>query len=220
MKKILSLCFLLFIAANIACAQRVRVGFSQVGLHADDKRANNITQCEYQTDCKEENLQYKNDYFVALDFEPSYLVGGLGVGFSFIPRRDFKVRFINYPNDNESLDLSVTTTALMGTFFYNFGDRYWDKKDITSMKIGLNFSTQQREVSYIYNQKSYSQKNTLMNSAGYFVSYDAGNFSLMAREMTDWEVVWLDDSIDYSENRGGDFRLRFVEYTFAYSIYF
>jgi len=114
----------------------------------------------------------------------------------------------------------VTTTALMGTFFYNFGDRYWDKKDITSMKIGLNFSTQQREVSYIYNQKSYSQKNTLMNSAGYFVSYDAGNFSLMAREMTDWEVVWLDDSIDYSENRGGDFRLRFVEYTFAYSIYF
>jgi len=219
-KKILSLCFLLFIAANIACAQRVRVGFSQVGLHADDKRANNITQCEYQTDCKEENLQYKNDYFVALDFEPSYLVGGLGVGFSFIPRRDFKVRFINYPNDNESLDLSVTTTALMGTFFYNFGDRYWDKKDITSLKIGLNFSTQQREVSYIYNQKSYSQKNTLMNSAGYFVSYDAGNFSLMAREMTDWEVVWLDDSIDYSENRGGDFRLRFVEYTFAYSIYF
>jgi len=219
-KKILSLFFLLFIAANIACAQRVRLGFSQIGMHADDKRANNITQCEYQTDCKEENLQYKNDYFVALDFEPSYLVGGLGVGFSFIPRRDFKVRFINYPNDNESLDVSVTTTALMGTFFYNFGDRYWDKKDITSMKIGLNFSTQQREVSYIYNQKSYSQKNTLMNSAGYFVSYDAGNFSLMAREMTDWEVVWLDDSIDYSENRGGDFRLRFVEYTFAYSIYF
>ena len=220
MKKLVALFFILIIAANIACAQRVRVGFSQVGLHADDKRANNITQCEYQTDCKEENLQYKNDYFVALDFEPSYLVGGLGVGFSFIPRRDFKVRFINYPNDNESLDLSVTTTALMGTFFYNFGDRYWDKKDITSLKIGLNFSTQQREVSYIYNQKSYSQKNTLMNSAGYFVSYDAGNFSLMAREMTDWEVVWLDDSIDYSENRGGDFRLRFVEYTFAYSIYF
>jgi len=220
MKKLVALFFILIIAANIACAQRVRVGFSQVGLHADDKRANNITQCEYQTDCKEENLQYKNDYFVALDFEPSYLVGGLGVGFSFIPRRDFKVRFINYPNDNESLDVSVTTTALMGTFFYNFGDRYWDKKDITSMKIGLNFSTQQREVSYIYNQKSYSQKNTLMNSAGYFVSYDAGNFSLMAREMTDWEVVWLDDSIDYSENRGGDFRLRFVEYTFAYSIYF
>jgi len=220
MKKLVALFFILIIAANIACAQRVRVGFSQVGLHADDKRANNITQCEYQTDCKEENLQYKNDYFVALDFEPSYLVGGLGVGFSFIPRRDFKVRFINYPNDNESLDVSVTTTALMGTFFYNFGDRYWDKKDITSLKIGLNFSTQQREVSYIYNQKSYSQKNTLMNSAGYFVSYDAGNFSLMAREMTDWEVVWLDDSIDYSENRGGDFRLRFVEYTFAYSIYF
>ena len=220
MKKLVALFFILIIAANIACAQRVRVGFSQVGLHADDKRGNNITQCEYQTDCKEENLQYKNDYFVALDFEPSYLVGGLGVGFSFIPRRDFKVRFINYPNDNESLDLSVTTTALMGTFFYNFGDRYWDKKDITSLKIGLNFSTQQREVSYIYNQKSYSQKNTLMNSAGYFVSYDAGNFSLMAREMTDWEVVWLDDSIDYSENRGGDFRLRFVEYTFAYSIYF
>jgi len=220
MKKLVALFFILIIAANIACAQRVRVGFSQVGLHADDKHANNITQCEYQTDCKEENLQYKNDYFVALDFEPSYLVGGLGVGFSFIPRRDFKVRFINYPNDNESLDVSVTTTALMGTFFYNFGDRYWDKKDITSMKIGLNFSTQQREVSYIYNQKSYSQKNTLMNSAGYFVSYDAGNFSLMAREMTDWEVVWLDDSIDYSLNRGGDFRLRFVEYTFAYSIYF
>jgi len=217
-KKILSLCFLLFIAANIACAQRVRVGFSQVGLHADDKRANNITQCEYQTDCKEENLQYKNDYFVALDFEPSYLVGGLGVGFSFIPRRDFKVRFINYPNDNESLDLSVTTTALMGTFFYNFGDRYWDKKDITSLKIGLNFSTQQREVSYIYNQKSYSQKNTLMNSAGYFVSYDAGNFSLMAREMTDHQMIWLDDSID--SNRGNGFRLKYVEYTFAYSIYF
>ena len=218
MKKILSLCFLLFIAANIACAQRVRLGFSQVGLHADDKRANNITQCEYQTDCKEENLQYKNDYFVALDFEPSYLVGGLGVGFSFIPRRDFKVRFINYPNDNESLDVSVTTTALMGTFFYNFGDRYWDKKDITSLKIGLNFSTQQREVSYIYNQKSYSQKNTLMNSAGYFVSYDAGNFSLMAREMTDHQMIWLDDSID--SNRGNGFRLKYVEYTFAYSIYF
>ena len=220
MKKLVALFFILIIAANIACAQRVRVGFSQVGLHADDKRGNNITQCEYQTDCKEENLQYKNDYFVALDFEPSYLVGGLGVGFSFIPRRDFKVRFINYPNDNESLDVSVTTTALMGTFFYNFGDRYWDKKDITSMKIGLNFSTQQREVSYIYNQKSYSQKNTLMNSAGYFVSYDAGNFSLMAREMTDWEVVWLDDSIDDPMNRGNSFRLRFVEYTFAYSIYF
>jgi len=217
-KKILSLCFLLFIAANIACAQRVRLGFSQIGMHADDKRANNITQCEYQTDCKEENLQYKNDYFVALDFEPSYLVGGLGVGFSFIPRRDFKVRFINYPNDNESLDVSVTTTALMGTFFYNFGDRYWDKKDITSMKIGLNFSTQQREVSYIYNQKSYSQKNTLMNSAGYFVSYDAGNFSLMAREMTDHQMIWLDDSID--SNRGNGFRLKYVEYTFAYSIYF
>ena len=218
MKKILSLFFLLFIAANIACAQRVRLGFSQIGMHADDKRANNITQCEYQTDCKEENLQYKNDYFVALDFEPSYLVGGLGVGFSFIPRRDFKVRFINYPNDNESLDLSVTTTALMGTFFYNFGDRYWDKKDITSLKIGLNFSTQQREVSYIYNQKSYSQKNTLMNSAGYFVSYDAGNFSLMAREMTDHQMIWLDDSID--SNRGNGFRLKYVEYTFAYSIYF
>jgi len=218
MKKLVALFFILIIAANIACAQRVRVGFSQVGLHADDKRANNITQCEYQTDCKEENLQYKNDYFVALDFEPSYLVGGLGVGFSFIPRRDFKVRFINYPNDNESLDLSVTTTALMGTFFYNFGDRYWDKKDITSLKIGLNFSTQQREVSYIYNQKSYSQKNTLMNSAGYFVSYDAGNFSLMAREMTDHQMIWLDDSID--SNRGNGFRLKYVEYTFAYSIYF
>ena len=218
MKKLVALFFILIIAANIACAQRVRVGFSQVGLHADDKRANNITQCEYQTDCKEENLQYKNDYFVALDFEPSYLVGGLGVGFSFIPRRDFKVRFINYPNDNESLDVSVTTTALMGTFFYNFGDRYWDKKDITSMKIGLNFSTQQREVSYIYNQKSYSQKNTLMNSAGYFVSYDAGNFSLMAREMTDHQMIWLDDSID--SNRGNGFRLKYVEYTFAYSIYF
>jgi len=218
MKKLVALFFILIIAANIACAQRVRVGFSQVGLHADDKRGNNITQCEYQTDCKEENLQYKNDYFVALDFEPSYLVGGLGVGFSFIPRRDFKVRFINYPNDNESLDLSVTTTALMGTFFYNFGDRYWDKKDITSLKIGLNFSTQQREVSYIYNQKSYSQKNTLMNSAGYFVSYDAGNFSLMAREMTDHQMIWLDDSID--SNRGNGFRLKYVEYTFAYSIYF
>ena len=218
MKKLVALFFILIIAANIACAQRVRVGFSQVGLHADDKRANNITQCEYQTDCKEENLQYKNDYFVALDFEPSYLVGGLGIGFSFIPRRDFKVRFINYPNDNESLDLSVTTTALMGTFFYNFGDRYWDKKDITSLKIGLNFSTQQREVSYIYNQKSYSQKNTLMNSAGYFVSYDAGNFSLMAREMTDHQMIWLDDSID--SNRGNGFRLKYVEYTFAYSIYF
>jgi len=218
MKKLVALFFILIIAANIACAQRVRVGFSQVGLHADDKRANNITQCEYQTDCKEENLQYKNDYFVALDFEPSYLVGGLGVGFSFIPRRDFKVRFIDYPNDNESLDLSVTTTALMGTFFYNFGDRYWDKKDITSLKIGLNFSTQQREVSYIYNQKSYSQKNTLMNSAGYFVSYDAGNFSLMAREMTDHQMIWLDDSID--SNRGNGFRLKYVEYTFAYSIYF
>ena len=218
MKKLVALFFILIIAANIACAQRVRVGFSQVGLHADDKRANNITQCEYQTDCKEENLQYKNDYFVALDFEPSYLVGGLGVGFSFIPRRDFKVRFINYPNDNESLDVSVTTTALMGTFFYNFGDRYWDKKDITSLKIGLNFSTQQREVSYIYNQKSYSQKNTLMNSAGYFVSYDAGNFSLMAREMTDHQMIWLDDSID--SNRGNGFRLKYVEYTFAYSIYF
>ena len=218
MKKLVALFFILIIAANIACAQRVRVGFSQVGLHADDKRANNITQCEYQTDCKEENLQYKNDYFVALDFEPSYLVGGLGVGFSFIPRRDFKVRFINYPNDNESLDLSVTTTALVGTFFYNFGDRYWDKKDITSLKIGLNFSTQQREVSYIYNQKSYSQKNTLMNSAGYFVSYDAGNFSLMAREMTDHQMIWLDDSID--SNRGNGFRLKYVEYTFAYSIYF
>jgi hypothetical protein len=218
MKKLVALFFILIIAANIACAQRVRVGFSQVGLHADDKRGNNITQCEYQTDCKEENLQYKNDYFVALDFEPSYLVGGLGVGFSFIPRRDFKVRFINYPNDNESLDVSVTTTALMGTFFYNFGDRYWDKKDITSMKIGLNFSTQQREVSYIYNQKSYSQKNTLMNSAGYFVSYDAGNFSLMAREMTDHQMIWLDDSID--SNRGNGFRLKYVEYTFAYSIYF
>ena len=218
MKKLVALFFILIIAANIACAQRVRVGFSQVGLHADDKRGNNITQCEYQTDCKEENLQYKNDYFVALDFEPSYLVGGLGVGFSFIPRRDFKVRFIDYPNDNESLDLSVTTTALMGTFFYNFGDRYWDKKDITSLKIGLNFSTQQREVSYIYNQKSYSQKNTLMNSAGYFVSYDAGNFSLMAREMTDHQMIWLDDSID--SNRGNGFRLKYVEYTFAYSIYF
>jgi len=39
-----------------------------------------------------------------------------------------------------------------------------------------------------------------MNSAGYFISYDAGNFSLMAREWTDWEMVWLDDSID--SNRG------------------
>ena len=220
MKKLVALFFILIIAAKIACAQRVRVGFSQVGLHADDKRANNMTQCEYQTDCKEENLQYKNDYFVALDFEPSYLVGGLGVGFSFIPRRDYKVRFINYPSDNESMDLSVTTTALVGTFFYNFGDKYWDKKDITSLKIGLNFSTQQREVTYIYNQKSYSQKNTLMNSAGYFVSYDSGNFSMMAREFTDWEMVWLDDSIDYSLDRGNAFRLQFVEYTFAYSIYF
>ena len=218
MKKLVALFFILIIAANIACAQRVRVGFSQVGLHADDKRANNMTQCEYQTDCKEENLQYKNDYFVALDFEPSYLVGGLGVGFSFIPRRDFKVRFINYPSDNESLDLSVASTALMATLFYNFGDKYWDKKDITSLKIGLNYSTQQREVSYIYNEKSYSQKNTLMNSAGYFISYDAGNFSLMAREMTDHEMIWLDDSIE--SDRGNGFRLKYVEYTFAYSIYF
>ena len=117
MKKILSLYFLLFIATNIASAQRVRVGFSQVGMHADDKQMKNITQCEYQKECKQENLQYKNDYFVALDFEPSYLIGGLGVGFSFIPRRDFKVRFINYPNDNESLDLTVASTALVGTFF-------------------------------------------------------------------------------------------------------
>ena len=218
MKKILSLYFLLFIATNIASAQRVRVGFSQVGMHADDKQMKNITQCEYQKECKQENLQYKNDYFVALDFEPSYLIGGLGFGFSFIPRRDFKVRFINYPNDNESLDLTVASTALVGTFFYNFGDKYWDKKDVTSLKIGLNFSTKQREVSYIYNEKSYSQKNTLMNSAGYFISYDAGNFSLMAREMTDWEMVWLDDSIE--SDRGNGFRLKYVEYTFAYSIYF
>ena len=220
MKKILSLCFLLFIATNIASAQRVRLGFSQIGMHADDKRAKNITQCEYQTDCKEENLQYKNDYFISLDFEPSYLVGGLGVGFSFIPKRNFKARFIDYPNDNESLDVSIDITALVGTFFYNFGDKYWDKKEITSLKVGLNFSTQQREVSYTHNQKSYNQKNTLMNSAGYFISYDAGNFSLMAREWTDWQMVWLDDSIDYSLARGNGFRLKYVEYTFAYSIYF
>jgi len=57
-----------------------------------------------------------------------------------------------------------------------------------------------------------------MNSAGYFISYDAGNFSLMAREMTDHQMIWLDDSID--SNRGNGFRLKYVEYTFAYSIYF
>jgi hypothetical protein len=220
MKKLVALFFILIIAANIACAQRVRIGLSQVGMHADDKKMKNITQCEYQTDCKEENLQYKNDYFVALDFEPNYLVGGLGVGFSFIPRRNFKVRLVDYPNDNESLDLSVSTTALMATLFYNIGDKYWDKQDITSLKIGLNYSTQQREVSFIYNEKSYSQKDTLMNSAGYFISYDAGNFSLMAREMTDHQMIWLDDSIDYSLARGNGFRLKYVEYTFAYSIYF
>jgi hypothetical protein len=215
--------FLIIVLSGNAFCQRLQIGVSQTGVHFEDKEGGNITQCEYGKDCERENLQYSNKNYISLGFEPNYLLGNLGTSFTFLPKREHKVRLINFPKDSEFIDVKVVNSSVVGGLFLNFGDKYWDSQDIQSLKLGLNFTATQREVYYHYKNISYDQKNATMNSAGFFISYDTGNFSFIASELSDWEMVWLEKKTVENENLVGHqtaFKPRYVEYIFAYSIYF
>ncbi len=75
--KLVALFFILIISLQTSpVLKEFDWSLAKVGLHADDKRANNITIVNTRQIARK-RTQYKNDYFVALDFEPSYLVGFL-----------------------------------------------------------------------------------------------------------------------------------------------
>jgi hypothetical protein len=218
--KYIYLLIIILITPGTGYSQRLLLGISQSGVHTEDQ-GNQITQCEYQARCSENYLQYNNSSYYSLEFTPSYFFGGLGYAFSFIPQSEYKFRLLNYPNNSDTLDLKIYTTSVLAGIFYTFGDRDWLSNDISSLRIGFNFASIQRNSYYEYKGKNYKELRSRVDGGGGFIYFDRGRFSLMVRETGHNENIILDDNLieQYSIERR-NIQVRFIEYIFAYAIYF
>ena len=221
--RFLILLIIIIIPTHIS-AQRLLIGINQSGIEPRDKQSHSssstITQCEYGENCYSENKQYNNYQHLSFEFDPYYFLGGLGINFGLISPKEYKLRLLDFPNNDEYIDLKTSNTKIFSGLFYNIGDKKLGRDGNLSFRIGLILYISDRKAEYVYKGKNYSEKRTRLTNYGDFLNIDIGNFNFSLSRFYN-DIIKLDDSIIKNGTyRGGDIHLDYHEYVFAYSYYF
>ena len=216
MLKIIFFIFFIIIFASDVLAQRLLIGFNE-GIVLPKRRISDggsaIRQCKYQNNCSEYNNQHVIKPQISFEFLPKYLFNRFGINFGIITPKEYKLRLLDYPNDEDFIDMKISVSHIYSGISYTIGDKELGKNGGIALILGFMYNKTYRTAEYIYKNEKYSETRYDNIGNSLYYSLEIGKFSYSHRKFTG-------DHINLFNSRVYEIDIDYNEYSFSYSYYF
>ena len=183
MKIILLSLIILIINGNNLFPQRIMIGygFDTIEVRYKDKNKNDVIvdQCDYKTSCSvRKTIQPANrNPIIVLETSPIYFGNtNFGTTFGIHPYTTVKTKLLNFPRDNESMNIKSTSGGVYSELYYLWGDPELGKKKEWAIRFGLNINYYDKKYELDYNNKNYKINHKDWGLGG-LISLDWNKFS-------------------------------------------